>query len=140
MGEAVELGVWCNVVVMLTSDIAVEMEDGPVAVEADQGVIAEIAQGGIGFLSSYPSEREAGLEVFVPTSNRLLAMKAMALRAADASDHGDLIDIVLLMRLYQISSRAELVELTAAFYPEAKISGRLLLAMEGIWAVREEIV
>ena len=105
-GKAVELGVWCNVVVMVASNIAVEMEDGPVAVETDQGVIAEIAddiavefgwprtwlaegidrylsgiaeetQGWTGLLSSCPGEREAGLKVFVPTSDRLLAMKAM---------------------------------------------------------------
>jgi hypothetical protein len=82
--------------------------------------------------ATYPNESSPGLRVYVPTPQYMLAMKLMALRI-EAVGGKDFDDILNLMRVVGITSPEQIVDLAAQFYPEAKISGKLRLALDDIW-------
>jgi hypothetical protein len=87
--------------------------------------------------ASYPDEISPGLRVYVPTAEYLLAMKLMALRVETANDFDDIIN---LMRVVGVTSQEQIVELAAAFYPEARISGKLRLSLGDLWrAYRDKL-
>jgi hypothetical protein len=89
------------------------------------------------YFGSYPSEAEPGLRVFVPTPEYLLAMKLMAMRIDPASGARDLDDILYLISVADLRRKEDLIELAAGFYPEARVSGRLVIGLEGIWREKE---
>jgi hypothetical protein len=89
-------------------------------------------------LRAYPSEAEPGLRVFVPTAEYVLAMKLMAMRIDTASGRKDLADILNLLAVTGIKEKSEIVQFAAAFYPEARASGRLLLSIEELWRAHEK--
>jgi hypothetical protein len=89
-------------------------------------------------LRAYPSESEPGLRVFVPTAEYVLAMKLMAMRIDTASGQKDLADILNLLAVTGIKEKSEIVQFAAAFYPEARTSGRLLLSIEELWRAYEK--
>ena len=62
----------------------------------------------------------------------MLAMKLMALRIAPTGGK-DLEDIVSLLQIVELESKAKIVEFAARFYPEARISGKLRLALDDLW-------
>jgi hypothetical protein len=77
---------------------------------------------------TYPSEREPGLRVYVPTPEYLLAMKLMALRIDASEGEKDKADIENLIRILGIGNKQALIDLAARYYPEAKVSAKLILA------------
>lgn len=85
------------------------------------------------FFGSYPGEAEPGLRVFVPTPEYILAMKLIAMRIDPASGGKDLDDIVNLAAVVGVARKEDLVDLAAGFYPEARISGKLAPALDGLW-------
>lgn len=82
--------------------------------------------------ATYPDETRPGLRVYVPTADYMLAMKLMALRI-DPAGGKDFDDILNLMEVVGISGKSDIVEVAAKFYPEAKISGKLRLALDYVW-------
>jgi len=89
-------------------------------------------------LRAYPGEGEPGLRVFVPSAEYMLAMKLMAMRIDPTAGAKDLEDILNLMEIVGIRSRKEVVGFAASFYPEARISGRLALALDELWRARDK--
>lgn len=82
--------------------------------------------------ATYPDEANPGLRVYVPTPEYMLAMKLMALRIEPLGGK-DFDDILNLMQVINISGKNEIVDLAAQFYPEARVSGKLHLALDDIW-------
>lgn len=89
------------------------------------------------YYGSFPDEARPGLRVFIPSPEYMLAMKLMAMRIDEASGQKDLQDILNLMRLVGMRSKAEIVELAAQFYPEARISAKLVLSIDSLWREKE---
>ena len=87
---------------------------------------------------SYPSEQKPGLRVFLPTPEYILAMKMMAMRLDETAGKSDLEDIINLLDVVEITTPEAAVEFAAAFYPEARISGRLLLGLEELWRLKHQ--
>jgi|SRR5882672_9698784 len=88
-------------------------------------------------LRAYPNDSAPGVRIFVPTAEYMLAMKLMAGRIDAASGAKDLADILNLIEVTGITSKDEIVNFAAGFYPEARASGRLLLAIDELWKARE---
>jgi hypothetical protein len=82
---------------------------------------------------TYPNEQTPGLRVFVPTAEYMLAMKLMALRLDPASGRNDREDILNLMQVTGMKEKDEIVRFAARFYPEARTSGALVLAVDDLW-------
>jgi len=82
--------------------------------------------------ATYPDETKPGLRVYVPTPEYMLAMKLMALRI-EPTEGKDLDDILSLMEVVGLTAKNDIVEAAATFYPEAKISGKLRLALDYVW-------
>jgi hypothetical protein len=66
----------------------------------------------------------------------MLAMKLMALRI-EPSTGKDLEDILSLMQIAGLKNQMDIVAFAAQFYPEARISGKLRLALEDLWRAYE---
>ena len=86
---------------------------------------------------TYPGEEAPGLRVFVPTPEYLLAMKLMAMRIDPAAGKTDLDDLLTLIDVLGIADKTQLVQFAAAFYPEARVSGRLHLGLDVLWAAHQ---
>ena len=84
--------------------------------------------------ATYPSESEPGLRVYVPTAEYMLAMKLMSLRIDDSQDNKDKDDVENLLRIVGVETKKQLIDLAAAYYPEARVSGKLLLAADHLLA------
>jgi len=82
---------------------------------------------------TYPSEEKPGLRVFVPAPEYILAMKLMALRLDAASGKKDFEDILNLMQVAGMKEKGDIVRLASGFYPEARTSAKLLLAIDHLW-------
>jgi hypothetical protein len=80
--------------------------------------------------ATYPDESKPGLRVYVPNAY-MLAMKLIALRIEPAEK--DLEDIVNLLQVVGVKDKAEIVSFAAGFYPEARVSGKLRLALDHLW-------
>ena len=84
--------------------------------------------------ASYPSEREPGLRIYVPTAEYMLAMKLMSLRIDEFSGGKDKDDIENLMTIVGIETKEALVSLASRYYPEARVSAKLLLSADALIA------
>jgi hypothetical protein len=82
---------------------------------------------------TYPNEQMPGLRVFVPVAEYMLAMKLMALRLDPAGGSNDREDILNLMQVTGMKEKADITQFAARFYPEARISGALVLAVDDLW-------
>ncbi len=82
---------------------------------------------------TYPCEETPGLRVFVPVAEYMLAMKLMALRLDPGSGRNDLEDILNLMQVAGLKEKASILRFAARFYPEARTSGKLALAVDRLW-------
>jgi hypothetical protein len=82
---------------------------------------------------TYPREDRPGLRVFVPTAEYILAMKLMALRLDPGGGRNDLEDILNLMRVTGMKQKTDIMQFAARFYPEARTSAKLVLAIDHLW-------
>jgi hypothetical protein len=162
--KVVEIAIYGGSALMLASNFRVATQDA--VADTDQGLVNRLAQeigaerswpqdwlndGVRTYLSpnveglaqhhelfrTYPSEDAPGLRVFVPTPEYLLAMKLMALRLDPAAGKTDLSDILNLMEVVDIADKEQLNQFAAMFYPEARVSGRLRLGLDILWAARQ---
>jgi hypothetical protein len=85
---------------------------------------------------SYPTEQEPGLRVFVPTPEYILAMKLMAMRLDETAGKSDLSDIINLLDVVEIATPEAAIAFAAGFYPEARVSARLLLGLQELWRLK----
>ena len=165
-GKVVEIAVYGGSALMLASNFRVATQDVDAVADTDQDLVNRLAHdiatergwprgwlndGVRAYLSpnvegmaqhhelfrTYPSEEAPGLRVFVPTPEYLLAMKLMAMRLDPAGGKTDLDDILNLMDVVDITDKDQLRQFAAAFYPEARVSGRLHLGLDVIWAARQ---
>lgn len=165
-GKVVEIAIYGGSALMLASNFRVATQDVDAVAQADQDLVNRLAHdiatergwpqewlndGVRTYLSpnveglaqhhalfrTYPSEDAPGLRVFVPTPEYLLAMKLMAMRLDPAAGKTDLEDILNLMDVIDLTDKDRLKEFAAAFYPEARVSGRLHLGLDVIWAARQ---
>jgi hypothetical protein len=165
-GKVVEIAVYGGSALMLASNFRVATQDVDAVADADQNFVNRLAQdigvergwppdwlndGVRTYLSpnveglaqhhqlfrTYPSEDAPGLRVFVPRPEYLLAMKLMAMRLDPAAGKTDLDDILNLMEVVNVTDKKQLAQFAAAFYPEARVSGRLRLGLDVVWAARE---
>lgn len=84
--------------------------------------------------ATFPDERTPGLRVYVPTAEYMLAMKLMALRIDAVEGGKDKRDIDNLIAIIGIKTRQDLVAIAAHYYPEAKVSSKLLMSAERLIA------
>ena len=89
-------------------------------------------------MGTYPTEVRPGLRVYVPTAEYMLAMKLMAMRIDDTTAGKDKDDILSLMSILDIKTRNELIAAASAYYPEAKVSAKLLLAADALLMESQE--
>ena len=82
---------------------------------------------------TYPREETPGLRVFVPTAEYMLAMKLMALRLDPGGSKSDLEDILNLMQVARMKDKGDILRFASRFYPEARTSGKLVLAVDHLW-------
>ena len=66
----------------------------------------------------------------------LLAMKLIAMRLDLAAGKTDLDDILKLMEVVNVADKNQLLQFAAAFYPEARVSGRLRSGLDVAWGAR----
>lgn len=161
-GQVIDVAVYGGSALMLASNFRVGTEDVDAVVLQDQALIDRFAarigerrgwpgnwlnDGVRTYLSphiegleehhalfrSYPSEQQPGLRVFVPSPEYILAMKLMALRLDPAAGKSDLDDILNLLDVVGLTRQDDVVSFVAAFYPEARISARLHLALREIF-------
>jgi hypothetical protein len=166
-GKTVELAVYGGSALMLASNFRIASEDVDAVAATDQGLIDQLAReiavergwapdwlndgvrtylspnvDGLGqhhvLFRTYPDEQRPGLRVFVPTAEYLLAMKLIAMRLDPAGGSSDLGDILRLIEVVSIVDKRELQSFAEMFYPEARVSGRVRLGIETIWAEREK--
>jgi hypothetical protein len=166
-GKTVELAVYGGSALMLASNFRVASEDVDAVAATDQGLIDQLARqiaeergwpldwlndgvrtylspnvDGLGqhhvLFRTYPDEQRPGLRVFVPTAEYLLAMKLMAMRLDPAGGRSDLGDILRLIEVVGIAEKKELQSFAEMFYPEARVSGRVRLGIDTIWAELEK--
>jgi hypothetical protein len=164
-GKVIDLAVYGGSALMLASNFRVTTQDVDGVVEGDPSTIERLARkvaqkrgwphdwlndGVRTYLSpnvnglkehhalfrAYPSEQEPGLRVFVPTPEYMLAMKLMAFRIDPVAGKSDIVDIINLIEVVGLESADEAVEFAAAFYPEARISGRLKLGIRELWRIK----
>ncbi|MGH6814436.1 MAG: hypothetical protein ACREC6_01890, partial [Hyphomicrobiaceae bacterium] len=83
-------------------------------------------------VGTYPSEDRPGLLVFVPTPEYMLSMKPMAMRIGPGGAK-DLDDILNLMQVVGLDDKAKAIDFAARFYPEARIGGKLRMAIDNLW-------
>lgn len=162
-GKVIDLCVYGGSCLMMVSNFRVSTADVDAVATTDQGFIdaaaAAIASelswppdwlndGVRTFLSpnvegpqghalsgTYPSEQEPGLRVYTPTAEYMLAMKLMAMRIDEYGDTGkDLEDILNLMSVVGIGSRADLIAIATDYYPEARTSAKLHLSADALIA------
>jgi hypothetical protein len=165
-GKVVEIAIYGGSALMLASNFRLATQDVDAVADTDQDLVNRLAaematergwpqnwlnDGVRTYLSpnvdglaqhhelfrTYPEESSPGLRVFVPMPEYLLAMKLMAMRIDPAAGKTDLDDILNLIDVIGISEKAQLTEFAAAFYPEARISGRLRLGLDVVWAAHQ---
>lgn len=160
-GRVIDVAVYGGSCLMLVSNFRISTADVDAVAAIDQGFLDTAAQtvaarrgwprdwlndGVRTFLSpqvegfaqhtlfrTYPNEQTPGLRVFVPTAEYILAMKLMALRLDPASGRNDREDILNLMQVAGMKQRTDIVQFAARFYPEARTSGALALAVDDLW-------
>jgi hypothetical protein len=165
-GKVIDLAIYGGSALMLASNFRIATQDVDAVVEGDQGTLARLADaiartrnwprdwlndGVRTYLSpnvnglqehhalfrAYPSEREPGLRVFVPSPEYMLAMKLMAMRLDPTGGRSDLADILNLIDVVGLKTPEDVVDFAASFYPEANVSGRLRLGIRELWRAKD---
>jgi len=167
-GKVIDLAVYGGSALMLASNFRVATQDVDAVAESDQSSVnrlaAVIAQrhgwpadwindgvrtylspnvdgvsGHHQLLRAYPSEQQPGLRVFVPTAEYILAMKLMSMRIDESSGKSDLADIINLLGVVGLKSPDDVIKFASGFYPEARVSGRLLLGIGALWRIKDTL-
>lgn len=165
-GKIIEIAIYGGSALMLASNFRVATQDVDAVVADDQLLVNDLAKivgmshglpddwindGVRTYLSpnveglsqfhslfrSYPDEAAPGLRVFVPVPEYLLAMKLMAMRIDPGSGKADLCDILNLIDVIGVTHKGQLLKFAQAFYPEARVSARVVLGMDVVWTERE---
>jgi hypothetical protein len=87
--------------------------------------------------ATYPNESNPGLRVYVPTAEYMLAMKLMALRIGPSGGK-DFDDIINLMQVVGLDDKKKVIGFASKFYPEARISRKLRLAIDQLWTTYQQ--
>jgi len=160
-GRVIDVAIYDGSCLMLVSNFRIATADVDAVAAEDQGFLDNLAQkvaarhgwprdwlndGVRTYLSpqvegfaqhtlfrTYPREETPGLRVFVPGAEYILAMKLMALRLDPGGERNDLEDILNLMRVAGLKEKADILQFAGRFYPEARTSGRLALAVDHLW-------
>jgi len=160
-GRVIDIAIYGGSCLMLVSNFRIATSDVDAVATEDQGFIDRAAQliasrrgwphnwlndGVRTYLSpqvdgfeqhmlfrTYPSEESPGLRVFVPTAEYMLAMKLMALRLDTSGGKSDLEDIINLMQISGMKEKGDILRFASRFYPEARTSGKLMLAIDHLW-------
>jgi hypothetical protein len=160
-GQVIDIALYGGSCLMLVSNFRIATADVDAVAAEDQGFIDRAAQtiavrrgwprdwlndGVRTYLSpqvdgfeqhtlfrTYPNEEKPGLRVFVPTAEYMLAMKLMALRLDPAGGKNDLEDIINLMQISGMKEKGDILRFASRFYPEARTSGKLVLAIDHLW-------
>jgi hypothetical protein len=160
-GRVIDIAIYGGSCLMLVSNFRIATADVDAVAVEDQGFIDRAAQaiaerhgwprdwlndGVRTYLSprvdgleqhtlfrTYPSEDKPGLRVFVPTPEYMLAMKLMALRLDSAGGKSDFEDIISLMQISGMKEKGDILRFASRFYPEARTSGKLVLAIDQLW-------
>ena len=167
-GKVIDLAIYGGSALMLASNFRLSTHDIDAVADTDQAVIDRLAgelatrhgwpsdwinDGVRTYLSpkvdgvaehhqllrAYPSEQQPGVRVFVPTAEYMLAMKLMAMRLDDAAGKSDLADIVNLLAVVGLKSPDDTLRFAAGFYPEARISGRVVLGIRELWRSKDTL-
>lgn len=164
-GKVIDIAIYGGSCLMLASNFRVATKDVDAVALSDQSFIDEAARtiaarhgwpenwlndGVRTYLSplaeglaehelfrTYPSEARPGLRVFVPSAGYMLAMKLMALRIDPATEEKDLQDILHLMSVCGLRGKDEILAFAARFYPEARVSAKLALAIDDLWQLHQ---
>lgn len=79
---------------------------------------------------TYPSEREAGLRVYVARPEYLLAMKCIAMRLDSPDGSRDVEDIKALISMLQLTQVGEVLNIVAHYYPDKRIPPKTQFGVE----------
>jgi hypothetical protein len=63
-------------------------------------------------------------------------MKLMAMRLDETGGKSDLEDIINLLDVVEIATPEAAIAFAAGFYPEARVSARLLLGLQELWRLK----
>ena len=160
-GKTVEIAVYGGSALMLSFDWRKATKDVDGVYEADRAVVRELAariaqernwpmdwlnDGVKGFLSErdgeaavkrlsgeFPSAREPGLRIFVPTTEYMFAMKCRAMRLGGVEGGGDVNDIRRLAYELGLTSSAAALTLIETFYPGSQLLPRVRFGVEEIF-------
>jgi hypothetical protein len=66
----------------------------------------------------------------------MLAMKLMSMRIDASTGQKDLGDILNLIDVMGIIQKADLMRFAQSFYPEARVSARVVLGIDAVWRER----
>jgi len=160
-GRVIDIAIYGGSCLMLVSNFRIATADVDAVAAKDQGFIDSAAQTNAerhvwskdwlnddvrtylspnvdGFeqhtlFRTYPREQTPGLRVFVPTAEYMLAMKLMALRLDPGGSKSDLEDILNLMQVAGMKDKGDILRFASRFYPEARASGKLVLAIDHLW-------
>ncbi len=89
-----------------------------------------------GLVGVYPAPDRPGLRVLSPIPEYLFAMKAISMRPADFTDHGqgrDMADLEQLRERTGLTDLAAALELVSEFYPDRHIPPRTALGLEELF-------
>ena len=78
---------------------------------------------------------QVGLHLFGDVQDGVgrVALDRMGLRLDPGGGRNDLEDILNLMQVVGMKERSDILRFASRFYPEARVSGKLLLAVDHLW-------
>lgn len=94
---------------------------------------ADTEHGAKALFKNYPEEGPAGLRVFVASPAYLFAMKCLAMRAAEATERGDIDDIRRLGVELGITSLDQAIAIVSRFYPADALPPKTRFGLEELF-------
>jgi hypothetical protein len=155
-GKIIDIAVYGGSAIALAWGFRVATRDVDAVVQGDPGFLRNAVKrvadeegwpedwlndGVKGFLSAnqelelqgtYPSPQEPGLRVYVPTAEYMLALKCMAMRTEGIQGSQDIEDIRNLIRLTDMKTAREILDLVEKFYPRSLIPPKVVFGVEEI--------
>ena len=94
---------------------------------------ADAEPGAKSLFRTFPTEAAPGLRVLVASPDYLFAMKCLAMRAGDASGHGDIDDIRRLSKELELRTLHDAIALIARYYPSEVLPAKTRFGLEEIF-------